>query len=943
MDRRINNNSRKYVNDLQRNTSVQRSPKIMPNLENLEKFKTKLIQRISLISNNYAPNSTGVFQDEDLSFKSGLNRHLELSTLNTKDDTYMLTVDGKYLIFLTYEEIVKYNLAEMRVEQKKILTHDLFPFLKKMSVRRRDLVVDHTGNRILGIIEEKLIIKKILKKKIFLLVFDIEKGESKRYDITLGKGESVVEWIVTDGWKDEIFYKVEKIVEAPGSKEIPRGTRGTRGDRGLDGRDGKNGNFQNMRERGKGGRSKFQIVMKYSLRHRISQILYTVDSGGKEISLKREKNITTHVPFYQLGWMLVHEKVVSDPESLNLKIFDFHNKKFLAPLTNRLAALGDTNGRRGRQGFNGFLHFIGNIGTKKIFLRNDKLLMQIQPDLRILSGMTDNGENCDEKKFEFFFTKKSEIKKIRKLNLRVMNDYPGQMVTLEMLNFGENTGFVDIHKISERKKPVDSREDAEDSHSLGGPGKEAELTTPLDQKKRGDEKTNETNNNSPQYCSSFNHNHKRTRVLRICYNNNDRKNREIRKYFMTDNKILKIADTPKTDSGSFYTSMNIMNLENKIFSKFCAKIELTPAYKSIKSVALDWDNKYQVLVMTPKKGTKYKFCVIFYDLRKVQSFEIDFMGHRVGNNSKFLLKDRKYFFTWISNFGVFFYNLDSRKMVSYPVIIGRGTPRNMDKLPCFYKKGEILIFEEIRKMPKKVKNIKNSQKNNISENFQNVKFLNFWNFKHGLLTNVFANLAVRYYEWNSRDYIYYFLDENRLCLYDLDKKNSLKISLDCLSDNSKTILRVDRKSDQAGKNDQEYIISIFEKSEKVIKNFKIVKNRVNSTWVNKIWIPNIKRVKFMGDKAFVMLSTISAFALDGQEVVKGDKGRAFEAILTSDWAEKKCDISLVLDAYFSFFALTEPFGHIFEEYIRIRELFGEMASESDIGIDIDFFGLLQHT
>ena len=40
---------------------------------------------------------------------------VNLAGLNTKDDSYMITPDGKFLVFLTYYEIIKYSLETFQI------------------------------------------------------------------------------------------------------------------------------------------------------------------------------------------------------------------------------------------------------------------------------------------------------------------------------------------------------------------------------------------------------------------------------------------------------------------------------------------------------------------------------------------------------------------------------------------------------------------------------------------------------------------------------------------------------------------------------------------------------------------------------------------------------------------------------------------------------------
>jgi hypothetical protein len=158
-----------------------------------------------------------------------LTPSIDLASLNSKDDSYMITQDGQFLVFLTYNEIVKYSLKEFKIVRRETLAPLLFPFLKKMTVRKRNLLISSCGNKILGIICEDA-----FKGHWFFLIYDVNKKKCQRKYLggagTRGGpglansnfkgcssgvqkarvGEKVKEWIIADGWKDYIFYKVER-------------------------------------------------------------------------------------------------------------------------------------------------------------------------------------------------------------------------------------------------------------------------------------------------------------------------------------------------------------------------------------------------------------------------------------------------------------------------------------------------------------------------------------------------------------------------------------------------------------------------------------------------------------------------------------------------------------------------------------------------------------
>lgn len=162
---------------------------------------------------------------------------INLAGLNTKDDSYMITPDGTHLIFLTFNEIIKYSLKEMKIVERSTLAPLIFPFLKKMTVRKRSLLISSCGNKILGII-----CQDAFKGFWYFLIYDVHKKVTERKYLggggTRGKngtglkdrrfktkninlkvspthkkervGEKIKEWIIADGWKNYIFYKVEK-------------------------------------------------------------------------------------------------------------------------------------------------------------------------------------------------------------------------------------------------------------------------------------------------------------------------------------------------------------------------------------------------------------------------------------------------------------------------------------------------------------------------------------------------------------------------------------------------------------------------------------------------------------------------------------------------------------------------------------------------------------
>ena len=145
----------------------------------------------------------------------------------------MITPDGQTLIFLTYDEIIQFSLKSMTILDRTTLAPLLFPFLKKMTVRKRNLLISGCGNKILGIICENE-----PKGLWYFLIYDVKnkscqrrflsgggtRGHSSsnsfskedlRHEVNKNKyqnrvGEYVKEWITADGWKNFIFYKVEK-------------------------------------------------------------------------------------------------------------------------------------------------------------------------------------------------------------------------------------------------------------------------------------------------------------------------------------------------------------------------------------------------------------------------------------------------------------------------------------------------------------------------------------------------------------------------------------------------------------------------------------------------------------------------------------------------------------------------------------------------------------
>lgn len=96
--------------------------------------------------------------------------HLQLAYLNTKHDSYLLTEDGRYLLFLTYDEAIKYDLQDRKIVVRTELKPILFPMLKKMIERKRNLQISACGRKILALISET----KNNVYKCYILVFRID-------------------------------------------------------------------------------------------------------------------------------------------------------------------------------------------------------------------------------------------------------------------------------------------------------------------------------------------------------------------------------------------------------------------------------------------------------------------------------------------------------------------------------------------------------------------------------------------------------------------------------------------------------------------------------------------------------------------------------------------------------------------------------------------------
>lgn len=809
------------------------------------KFKEKWLKLVKTVKENYRKVSScpqKLLTPDLKSFKA----HLDLACLNTKDDSYMISSDGKYLIFLTFDDIIKFNIETQKVEVRNSLAPLLFPYLKKMLVRRRDLLLNHNADKILGVIEEK----DSSGVKYCFLIYDISKNKAKLLRLKLEPNEKVKEWIIADNWVNEIFYKVEKAVKL--KKMPPYGTK----------------------------KRKVFVIKKYDLRREKSEIFYVCHSSNKlfekisdEDEVKKCDVEIKHVPFFELGWILILEGLKRKPDIFNLKILDIHNKKILCPIVDPIATPDILEYSR-KMNF-GYLHLIGNFGMEQLFLRSDQNLYVLEPRIRNLH--TVNKSNIDSKLKKLKILKNLlgnlEVKKIRKINIRFIDKENWR--SLEMGNMKTNTGLVDIYHF---------------------------------EKKSGKKKK-----------------------LRICYNNNDRRCREIRIYHMKNGEIMKLSDTPGCSAGGYFTAMNILNLKTKEVSKYCTQIEKdTNLFSGIISVKVDWENHLQVLMMKPKSGNKYKFFVVYHIKRIIREFEIDLGKFRVERDTEFFLKEN-IFLIWISKFGVYSYNIEEKKLKIFEncLNLGKifGVMRSNKKLPCFYKDGIRMVRDGISRAVNGVK----------------TKSLNFYNFKTGELDTVFENVPNGIYQWNNYDFLYYLLvkEDNKkvIILYDMETRNQHKIKLRAFEAGKISLLRVDRA--KGGKISDEYLVSIYLKIEKKIKNFKIFDNKITKYWEYEDWIPNISRVKFFGEKAYVMLSTVSSYILDDRSIVKGQKREMFEKILERDWEEFEAGFELVEEVYYSFVALTEPFAYFLVKFFEARQLFQEVCDLEIEGkglLDSEFFG-----
>lgn len=104
----------------------------------------------------------------------------------------------------------------MKIVKRNTLAPLLFPFLKKMVVRKSDLKISSCGNKILGII-----CQDNFKGYWYFLIYDVMSNKCQRK--YLGGGgtrgskstervgeKGIKEWIIADGWKNYIFYKITK-------------------------------------------------------------------------------------------------------------------------------------------------------------------------------------------------------------------------------------------------------------------------------------------------------------------------------------------------------------------------------------------------------------------------------------------------------------------------------------------------------------------------------------------------------------------------------------------------------------------------------------------------------------------------------------------------------------------------------------------------------------
>lgn len=98
---------------------------------------------------------------------------------------------------------------------------------------------------------------------------------------------------------------------------------------------------------------------------------------------------------------------------------------------------------------------------------------------------------------------------------------------------------------------------------------------------------------------------KRTLLLRICYNNNDRTIMEQKQYRMTRNHLLKLSDTYDTKNPhkiSYLTSLTSFNLKTKSVHKFSNQIvKDKDKCSGITSIKVDWKRQFHVLFICPKK------------------------------------------------------------------------------------------------------------------------------------------------------------------------------------------------------------------------------------------------------------------------------------------------------------------------------------------------------
>lgn len=454
-----------------------------------------------------------------------LSDHIELASLNTKHDSYLLTKDGRYLVFLTFDEAVKYDIELRKIVVRIELKPILFPMLKKMTERHRNLQISACGNRILAIISET----KSRSYKCYALIFKIDSQDTPEM---IDEEQKFAYWAI-----EPPSMKADGTKQFRGNKEFLRGgqllhntsyqqkfsDRPETADRDIKWYLGTDWNKYLFYECSK----RSQIIRDGQTEHFSIKTIKRFDLGRQttreffQPQNQRDYDFNC-IPVYSIRSLIIFEWERLQPWNYIIRLIDMDNFKVTQKLTNINEVYNDTFAhilKIDKQNFySKELYFIGGERHKTVFLQYGKVLITIDLERRkTLSFDSQNlarlrrnnygilesifqGKKIEDTRKVICMCKSSDQDTIQE-ECETKTQSLKKWVSLENFSNKDNTGTV---KIWEYKEIIKTTEELDIEESL-----------------------------QP----------KKHLLYVISFNDNDRENREMKFYSLVNNQQMKFSIT----------------------------------------------------------------------------------------------------------------------------------------------------------------------------------------------------------------------------------------------------------------------------------------------------------------------------------------------------------------------------------------------------------------